>query len=95
MNRSMNAPAAIPVPVRLAHLPRQRPGTVTAVDWDRLSEPEARRLRELGLDEGVQVEMLHRSSFLGGGPVACRIGRMTVALRRHVAAAIHVTPPAA
>ncbi|MET0309722.1 MAG: FeoA family protein [Sphingomonas sp.] len=91
----MNAPAAIPVPVRLAHLPRLRPGTVATVDWDRLTEPEARRLRELGLDEGVEVEMLHRSSFLGGGPVACRIGRMTVALRRHVAAAIHVTPPAA
>ena len=95
MTRSMNAPAAIPVPVRLAQLPRQRPATVSTVDWDMLAEPEARRLRELGLDEGVEVELLHRSGFLGGGPIACRIGRMTVALRRHVAAAIHVTPPAA
>ncbi|HVJ03547.1 MAG TPA: FeoA family protein [Sphingomonas sp.] len=90
MTRSMNVAAAIPVPVRLARIPRQHPATVTAVDWHALSEPEARRLRELGLDEGVEVELLHRSGIFGG-PVACRIGRMTVALRRHVAAAVHVT----
>ena len=88
----MNAPAAIPRPIVLAQLPRSHPGTVFAVDWPALTEPEARRLRELGLDEGVEVELLHRSGLLGGGPVACRIGRMTVALRRHVAAAIHVSP---
>ncbi len=88
----MNVAAAIPQPIRLAHLPRHAPGTVAAVDWQALSEPEGRRLRELGLDEGVEVELLHRSGLLGGGPVACRIGRMTVALRRHVAAAIHVFP---
>ena len=87
----MNVAAAIPQPVRLAQLPRLKPGTVSTVDWHDLSEPEGRRLRELGLDEGVEVELLHRS-VLGGGPVACRIGRMTVALRRHVAAAIHVLP---
>jgi ferrous iron transport protein A len=87
----MNAPAAIPVPVRLVQLHRHAPGTVADVEWDRLAEPEARRLRELGLDEGVEVELLHRSGLFGG-PLACRIGRMTVALRRHVAAAIHVTP---
>ena len=66
-------------------------GTVAAVDWDSLAPPEARRLRELGLDEGVEVELLHRAGIFGG-PVACRIGRMTVALRRHVARAIHVSP---
>ncbi|MBX3563004.1 MAG: ferrous iron transport protein A [Sphingomonas sp.] len=88
----MNAPATIPPPTRLAQLARLHPGTVSAVDWHALSEPEARRLRELGLDEGVEVELLHRSGLLGQGPVAARIGRMTVALRRHVAAAIHVQP---
>jgi ferrous iron transport protein A len=87
----MNAPAAILLPVPLAQLSRHVPATVAAVDWERLSVPEARRLRELGLDEGVEVELLHRSGLLGGGPVACRIGRMIVALRRHVAAAIHVS----
>ena len=65
--------------------------TVAAVDWAALSVPEARRLRELGFDEGVGVEVLHRAT-LGKGPIACRIGRMTVALRRAVAGAIHVSP---
>ena len=74
----------------LGNLPRGRAGIVALVLWDALSPPEARRLRELGLDEGVEVELLHRS-FLGGGPIAIRIGRMTVALRRHVASAIHVS----
>ena len=82
----MNVAAAIPAPVRLAHMPRHQAGTVAAVDW-------ARRLRELGLDEGVEVELIRPSGILGG-PVACRIGRMIVALRRHVARAIHVTPQA-
>lgn len=88
----MNATAVISPPILLAQLDRLHPGTVAAVDWHILTEPEARRLRELGLDEGVEVELLHRSGLLGRGPVACRIGRMTVALRRHVAAAIHVSP---
>lgn len=90
----MNLATSIPAPVRLALLPRLQRGTVAAVDWHALTVPEARRLRELGLDEGVEVELLKGSGILGG-PVACRIGRMTVALRRHVAGAIHVHPMAA
>ncbi len=74
----------------LVTLPRQTRATVAAIDWGRLAVPEARRLRELGFDEGVGVEVLHRSRF-GSGPIACRIGRMTVALRRTVAAAISVS----
>ena len=45
---------------------------------------------ELGFDAGVAVQVLHRAQ-IGGGPVACRIGRMTVALRRAVAGAIRVS----
>ncbi len=75
----------------LEHLPTRQSATVAAIDWARLAEPEARRLRELGFDEGVGVEVLHRAR-LGGGPIACRIGRMTVALRRVVAGTIHVRP---
>jgi ferrous iron transport protein A len=91
----MNAPAVIPSPILLSpillsQLPHGQHGVVAGVDWARLSEPEARRLRELGLDEGVEVELLRRSGLFGG-PAACRIGRMIVALRRHVAGAIHVS----
>lgn len=75
----------------LETLPPRARATVHQIDWTLLAEPEARRLRELGFDEGVQVEVLHRAS-LGRGPIACRIGRMTVALRRAVAASIHVAP---
>ena len=67
---------------------------MAAIEWDLLGAPEARRLREFGFDEGVDVEVLHRAG-LRGGPIACRIGRMTVAIRRAVAAAIHVAPVAA
>ena len=77
----------------LETLPRRQPATVAAIDWTQLALPEARRLRELGFDEGVGVEVLHRAT-LGGGPIACRIGRMTVALRRRVAASIRVAPGA-
>ncbi len=75
----------------LTQLPRAQQATVASVDWERLSPGEARRLREFGLDEGVDVELLHRA-MLRGGPMACRIGRMTVALRSHVAGAIRVAP---
>lgn len=78
----------------LETLPRRQGATVHLIDWARLGAPEARRLRELGFDEGVEVEVLHRAR-LGGGPIACRIGRMQVALRRAVAAAILVAPRAA
>lgn len=78
----------------LISLPRGLRATVSDIDWTRLAVPEARRLRELGFDEGVAVEVLHRAA-LGSGPIACRIGRMTVALRRAVARAVHVAPAAA
>ena len=75
--------------MQLSLLPDNSPAAVATIDWSVLTAGEARRLRELGLDEGVTVEVLHRAK-LGGGPIACRIGRMTIALRRSVAAAIRV-----
>ena len=87
----MTASTTVAAPLVLAALPRASRATVATIDWAALSPPEARRLRELGLDEGVVVELLHRATF-GSGPIACRIGRMTVAIRRHVAFAIHVVP---
>ncbi len=75
--------------LRLDQLPYHRPATVAAVDWAALTEPEQRRLRNLGLDEGVEVEALHGAPF-GRCPMAVRIGRMTLAMRRAHARVIHV-----
>jgi ferrous iron transport protein A len=64
---------------------------VSAVDWDALDTGEACRLRHFGFDEGVTVEPLHLGPF-GRDPIAIRVGRMTVAIRRRHAAAISVQP---
>jgi len=64
---------------------------VSAVDWASLDEAEACRLRHFGFDEGVTVQPLHLGPF-GRDPIAIRVGRMTVAIRRRHAGAIHVQP---
>jgi len=69
------------------------PATVAAIDWPALSEGDAKRLRNLGVDEGVAVEALHGAPF-GRDPLAIRIGRMQIALRLAQARAISVEPTA-
>jgi ferrous iron transport protein A len=64
---------------------------IVAIDWAMLAESDARRLRHFGFDEGVRVEPLHLGPF-GRDPLAVRVGRMTVAIRRAHAAAIRVLP---
>lgn len=73
----------------LDRLPLGTGGMIVGVCWDKLDERDARRLRELGVDEGVLVEKLYKGPF-GADPIACRIGRMTVALRSIQASAILV-----
>ena len=85
----MNIATSIPLPLTLDMAGRHARGTVAAVDWHMLTDAESRRLREFGLDDGIEVELLHAAA-LGGGPVAARIGRMTITFRAHVARAIHV-----
>lgn len=75
--------------MRLDQLPLNRPAHVTQIAWTEMPVTAARRLRELGFDEGVEVEAMHVSPF-GRDPIACRVGRMTVALRRAQAHAIIV-----
>ena len=85
--------AAIPSPVSLS-LDRLAIGTkalVAGIDWAALDTGDAARLRNFGFDEGVAVEPLHLGPF-GRDPIAIRVGRMTVAIRRKHAGAIHVTP---
>ena len=76
-------------PLSLDQLPFRTPAIVTAIDWPRLSDGDARRLRNLGFDEGVTVEALHAAPF-GKDPLAVRVGRMTVAMRRALASAVAV-----
>ena len=78
----------------LDELPYHSPALVESVDWAALSNPEQRRLRNLGLDEGVEVEALHGGPF-GRDPLAVRIGRTILAMRRAHARTIHVRTAAA
>lgn len=64
---------------------------ILAVDWSSLESGEACRLRHFGFDDGVIVEPLHLGPF-GRDPIAVRVGRMTVAIRRKHARAISVCP---
>ena len=67
---------------------------IASIDWASLGESEACRLRHFGFDEGVKVEPLHLGPF-GKDPLAVRVGRMTVAIRRAHARAVQVVPIAA
>ena len=67
--------------------------SIAAIEWDALEESEACRLRHFGFDEGVMVEPLHLGPF-GRDPLAIRVGRMTVAIRRNHARAVRVLPAA-
>jgi ferrous iron transport protein A len=78
------------VPQSLDQLPLGRPSRIISIDWLGLDREAARRMRELGFDDGVAIEALHRSAFRG--PIACKVGRMIVALRRVQAAAVMVEP---
>ncbi|NBC37306.1 ferrous iron transport protein A [Novosphingobium sp. FSY-8] len=74
----------------LDNLPTDTPARISAVDWSQLVEEEARRLRALGLDVGAVVRVEHRGVLFGRDPLAIRIGRMMVALRRVHACAMSV-----
>lgn len=89
----MNAPARLDL-ITLDALQLGRRAEIVAIDWDMLPPADAARLRHFGFDEGVKVEALHLGPF-GKDPVAVRVGRMTVAIRRAHAAAVRVLPVAA
>ncbi len=77
----------------MIHIDQLQPGApaiIAAIDRDACDAATWRRLHEMGFDEGVDVELLHRAAF--GGPIAVRVGNMTVALRPAQAALITVEP---
>ena len=86
----MNAPFQ-PDALSLDRLEVGTKAHVASIGWDQLGESEAARLRHFGFDEGVTVEPLHLGPF-GRDPIAIRVGRMTVAIRRRHAGAIRVVP---
>lgn len=79
----------------LDQLPRDTQATISAIDWTPLDTREARRLRELGFEEGAGVSVEHKGVLFWGDPIAVRIGRMTVAIRRAHAAQMQVELAAA
>jgi ferrous iron transport protein A len=86
----MNAPFQ-PETVHLDQLEVGTKARVLSIDWSALDEAESCRLRHFGFDEGVAVEPLHLGPF-GRDPIAIRVGRMTVAIRRRQASAVRVIP---
>jgi len=86
----MNAPFD-PGTVPLDQLELGARARVLSIDWASLEDSEACRLRHFGFDEGVAIEPLHLGPF-GRDPIAVRVGRMTVAIRRRHARAIRVVP---
>jgi ferrous iron transport protein A len=75
--------------LRLDQLAKGQAALISAIDGNRLGGAGEQRLRALGFDEGVSVELLHHGP-IGSDPLACRVGRMLVAIRRSQAAAVQV-----
>ena len=84
----MNAPFDLGT-VRLDQLELGTRARVLSIVWDGWDSAEACRLRHFGFDEGVAIEPLHLGPF-GRDPIAVRVGRMTVAIRRRHARAVRV-----
>lgn len=73
---------------RIDQLPAGVPAIITGIDRAACGDLVWRRLHEMGFDEGVDVEVLHKAPL--GDPIALRVGNMTIALRRAQAALIAV-----
>lgn len=74
--------------MQLDQLSKDRIAVVTDVRWSALPPAEAQRLRALGIEEGAEVELLQRGILFWRDPLAVRVNRMTIAMRRSHAAAI-------
>ena len=76
--------------MRLDDLPLNSPATIANIDWAALGDTASRRLRAFGFEDGAAIEALHFGGGFAQDPIALRIGRMTIAVRRVQAAAIEV-----
>ena len=73
---------------RIDQLAAGVPALITGIDRAACGDTVWRRLHEMGFDEGVDVEVLHKAPL--GDPIALRVGNMTIAIRRAEAALIEV-----
>jgi len=76
----------------LDSLPLGQRARILAVDWSVLAEDEAVRLQALGIDVGARIAVMHSGVFGGHDPLAIKVGRMIVALRKVHAQAMAVEP---
>ncbi len=81
--------------MRLNDLSLHAMARIDSIDWTALTPADGRRLRELGFGDGVAVSVERRGGWSGRGPLACKVGRMLVAIQRVHASAISVEPAAA
>ncbi len=79
----------------LANMKPGESGHVAAIAWDRIPFRERRRLRELGLIEGANIELLDRDNVSRSDPIAVRIGVGTVIIDRAYATAVGIAKGAA
>lgn len=84
----------MPSSTTLDLLSLQQRAEVVAIDWSAISDNEGRRLRALGIDKGVSVEKLYKGMFGMNDPIALKVGRMMIAVRKSHARAISVRPVA-
>lgn len=73
----------------LANMKPGMQGHVVGFETPDVHADMADRLREMGFAEDLDIEVLHESPF-GRDPIAVRVGRMTIALRRKEAHYIKV-----
>lgn len=71
---------------RIDQLAAGVPAIIVSIDRAACGDLVWRRLHEMGFDEGVDVEVLHKAPL--GDPIALRVGNSTIALRRAQAALI-------
>jgi ferrous iron transport protein A len=76
----------------LSQLPRHTPARIVNVAWAAMAKSEQVRLKGLGVETGAEVELLHQGGWWHKDPLAVRLGRMTIAMRRALASHIQVEP---
>ena len=74
----------------LARLPRGCSATIERIAAASDGSATEQRLLEIGFEEGKKVEVVHLGPF--GDPVAVRVDRQTIALRRREAELVEVAP---